>query len=274
MTARIGAATAATVLVTCVLAAGGAVASATRHRGLAVRPTQTLAALLRAEPVYTSFRPGRSRETTISAKRPITGEQTVLPVVARAKTRYGTRWLQVMVPGRPNGRRGWITQQGTVLTETVWHLVVSIAGRRIFVYKHGLLIRSYSAIVGKPSTPTPPGQFFVEEDVTMRPGAPGAPFALALSARSDALRTFNGGPGQIAIHGLENLGGTLGTAESHGCVRLSTPAITWLIDRIAPGTPVTITGHWSAGSRTGQSTKPAEADSRLPGDAGTRRSGS
>ncbi len=69
----------------------------------------------------------------------------------------------------------------------------------------------------------------------------GAPFALALSARSNVLQEFEGGPGQIAIHGIENLGGTLGTAESHGCIRLDTQAITWLANRIAPGTPVTIT---------------------------------
>jgi lipoprotein-anchoring transpeptidase ErfK/SrfK len=110
----------------------------------------------------------------------------------------------------------------------------------LVVYRYGRVERSFPAIVGKPSTPTPQGQFFVEESVIMPRGAPGAPFALALSARSNVLQEFDGGPGQIAIHGLENLGGTLGTAESHGCVRLGLQAITWLIARIAPGTPVTI----------------------------------
>jgi L,D-transpeptidase catalytic domain len=206
-----------------------------------VKPTQVLAMLLRPHPVYTSFHAHRSWLTTVSATRPITGEETVLPVVGHATTKDGTRWLRVMVPGRPNGRRGWITQQGTALTTTVWHLVVSTSERRVFAYKRGRIVRSFAAIVGKPSTPTPQGQFFVEEDVPMLPGAPGAPFALALSARSNVLQEFEGGPGQIAIHGIENLGGTLGTAESHGCIRLSTQAITWLADRIAPGTPVTIT---------------------------------
>lgn len=75
----------------------------------------------------------------------------------------------------------------------------------------------------------------------MPPDSAGAPFALALSARSDALKTFEGGPGQIALHGLENLGGTLGTAVSHGCVRLASPSIRWLADHIPSGTRVTIT---------------------------------
>ena len=75
----------------------------------------------------------------------------------------------------------------------------------------------------------------------MSPGEPGGPFALATSARSNVLQEFEGGPGQIALHGLNNVGGTLGTAVSHGCVRLDTGAMRWLVARIGPGVPVTIT---------------------------------
>jgi lipoprotein-anchoring transpeptidase ErfK/SrfK len=178
---------------------------------------------------------------TVSAVRPITGERTVLPVVGHVTTADGTRWLSVMLPGRPNGHRGWITQRGTVSAATSWHIVVRTASRRVIVYRHGRIERTFLAVVGKASTPTPHGQFFVEESVVMPAGAAGAPFALALSARSDVLQEFDGGPGQIAVHGLENLGGTPGTAVSHGCIRLGLSAITWLITRIAPGTPVTIT---------------------------------
>jgi lipoprotein-anchoring transpeptidase ErfK/SrfK len=110
------------------------------------------------------------------------------------------------------------------------------------VYRYGRLVRSLGAIVGKPGTPTPHGHFFVEESIRMRPGAAGGPFALALSARSNVLQQFEGGPGQIAIHGIANLGGTLGTAASHGCVRVSNRSVTWLITRIPAGAPVAITG--------------------------------
>jgi lipoprotein-anchoring transpeptidase ErfK/SrfK len=54
------------------------------------------------------------------------------------------------------------------------------------------------------------------------------------------LQEFEGGPGQIALHGLDNIGGQLGTAVSHGCIRMSDNAITWLAARIDPGTPITI----------------------------------
>jgi lipoprotein-anchoring transpeptidase ErfK/SrfK len=96
-------------------------------------------------------------------------------------------------------------------------------------------------VVGKRSTPTPRGRFFVEEAVALSADDAGSPFALAASARSRVLQEFDGGPGQIAIHGTGQLGGTLGTAASHGCVRLSSGAITWLVRRIRSGAPLTIT---------------------------------
>jgi lipoprotein-anchoring transpeptidase ErfK/SrfK len=145
-----------------------------------------------------------------------------------------------MLPGRPDGSTGWIAQSGTRELVTGWRIAVDLAARRLSVYHDGRTVRTFQAVVGKPSTPTPTGQFFVEETVQMPAGHPGGPFALALSARSNVLQQFEGGPGQIAIHGRADLGGTLGAAESHGCVRLATASIDWLAARIDPGTPVQI----------------------------------
>jgi lipoprotein-anchoring transpeptidase ErfK/SrfK len=159
----------------------------------------------------------------------------VLPVLA-----HHGQWLQVRLPGRPNGHTGWISRQKTVRSYTAWHIVVDPARRRIIVYRHGRAFRIFSAVVGKPSTPTPTGQFFVEESIALRSTDVGAPFALALSARSNVLQEFAGGPGQIALHGLDNVGGVLGTAASHGCVRLADATMRWLVTRIGDGTPVTV----------------------------------
>jgi lipoprotein-anchoring transpeptidase ErfK/SrfK len=123
---------------------------------------------------------------------------------------------------------------------TYWHVVVKTSVRQVAVYSHGHRAGVFEAVVGKPSTPTPVGEFFVEESVRLPSYAVGAPFALALSARSKVLQEFDGGPGQIALHGLLNVGGIPGTAVSHGCIRLDTGAIRWLAARIGPGTPVSI----------------------------------
>lgn len=178
--------------------------------------------------------------TTVSPTRPITGERTALPVLARAIDTGGIPWLRVLLPGRPNSSSGWIAQQGTRTAFTSWSLRVDPRRRRVSAYWQGRLVKAFPAVVGKPSTPTPAGHFFVEETVQMRAGEPGGPYALTLSARSDVLQEFEGGPGQIGIHGRNNLGGHLGSAESHGCVRLATSSIAWLAARIGPGVPVRI----------------------------------
>jgi lipoprotein-anchoring transpeptidase ErfK/SrfK len=178
---------------------------------------------------------------TISPRRPITGVRTALPVIGRSVAPDGRPLLHVLLPGRPNGSRGWIEQGGTTVARTSWRIEVRTAGRRVLVYHRGRLVRSFVAIVGKPSTPTPHGLFFVEESVRMPASGPGAPYALALSAHSDVLQEFVGGPGQVAIHGLAHLTGELGTASSHGCIRLGDQSIRWLAAHIAPGVPVRIT---------------------------------
>jgi L,D-transpeptidase-like protein len=206
-----------------------------------VRLTQPLVLLLDAHSVHRDSNGASPLTTQLAAQRPITGEPTTLPVIARRNGPEGTLWLDVMLPGRPNGSSGWISGAGTRELQTSWSLTVDLGRRLVRAYLHGRVLRSFPAVVGKPSTPTPTGQFFVEETLQMAPGEVGGPFALALSARSDALQSFEGGPGQIAIHGRGGgLGGTLGQAESHGCVRLETSSIEWLAARIGPGTPVII----------------------------------
>lgn len=220
--------------------AGSAQAAATTA---AVQPTQRLAKLVSAHKVFSGPGPGSVPLRRVSARRPLTGERTVLPVLGSREGTDGLRWFRVRLPGRPNGRTGWIRERKTTASTTAWHVVVNIAERRVIVYRQGRPVRAMSGIVGKPSTPTPHGEFFVEEDVQLlRSSDIGGPFAIALSARSDVFQEFEGGPGQIALHGLVNVGGTLGTAASHGCVRLDNDAMRWLVQRIGPGVPVTVTG--------------------------------
>lgn len=214
-------------------------APSTAAQRVAVGPSQEIAVLI--EPQTAVLLPdGSSGTRRVLASRPLTGAQTALPVLARGVTSAGVARLLVMLPGRPNDTRGWIEQRGTRKATTDWRLVVETARHRLLVYRRGQLVRDVAASVGKPATPTPHGHFFVEESVQMPAGNPGGPFALALSAHSNVLRTFEGGSGQIAIHGIENLDGALGTASSHGCVRLADKDIRWLAAHIAPGVPVDV----------------------------------
>jgi lipoprotein-anchoring transpeptidase ErfK/SrfK len=218
--------------------------AAPRKRHTAAPPvvatSQRLVALVSSREVFAGPASDARRLGRVRATRPYTRERTTLPVLGASVTPSGRVWLHVSLPGRPNGHLGWIMQKGTVAASTSWHIVVDLSRRRVTVYRHGHVVRAARAVVGKPSTPTPRGAFFVEETIKLAPTAVGAPDALALSARSNVLRSFDGGPGQIGLHGLMNVGGVPGTAASHGCVRLSTSMMRWLGRRIGPGTPVTI----------------------------------
>jgi L,D-transpeptidase catalytic domain len=230
--------TASLLVTACLLGiTAGSAAAAMPTRAQA---TQELAALLTAHSAHREPSAESPRTLFVPADRPITGEQTTLPVFGHSTAPRGAQWLHVMLPGRPDGSTGWIVQNGTRELITGWRMAVDLAARRLRVYHDGRTIRTFRAVIGKPSTPTPTGQFFVEETVQMPVGHPGGPFALALSAHSNVLQKFEGGPGQIAIHGREDLGGTLGAAESHGCIRLATASIDWTAAHIDPGTPVKI----------------------------------
>jgi L,D-transpeptidase catalytic domain len=204
------------------------------------KPTQELAALLASHEARSEPALGAASLGLVQARRSITEERTVLPVFGHRTDGEGLQWLHVRLPGRPNGRAGWIRQRATLASATSWHIVVDTFRRRVIVYKDGRPVRIVKAVVGKPATPTPRGEFFVEEAIQLRAADVGAPFALALSARSNVLQEFDGGPGQIALHGLANVGGVLGSAASHGCVRLDNGTMRWLVVRIGPGVPVTI----------------------------------
>lgn len=223
------------------VAAASVALSVPRRAAALGPPTQPLTALLAAHEAYAQ--PGASAQPLelVAARRPLTGERTVLPVLATWTSARSARWLDVMLPGRPNGRTGWISGTATRAMNTTFAIVVDTTTRELTVYQHGRPVRTASVVVGKPSTPTPIGRFFVEEVVQLAPKAVGAPYAFALSARSNVLQEFDGGPGQIALHGLENVGGTPGTAVSHGCVRLTNATLAWMVTRIGPGVLVTIT---------------------------------
>ncbi len=204
----------------------------------AVPKTQALAILLDDHVARTRPSASARRIESVPSVLPLTRTRTVLPVLERR----GNAWMRVMLPGRPNGHSGWIRTYRTRPSSTAWALRVDLSARRVTAYRGGVVQRRFRAIVGTPSTPTPRGRFFIEEAIRIAASHPGGPYALAVSARSTVLQEFDGGPGQIALHGVVGLPGALGSASSHGCVRLSTAAITWLAARVGRGVPVTVVG--------------------------------
>lgn len=222
------------------MVAGGPPAGSARAAGPRPPASHRLVVLMKDHVARTMPRRGARRIEKVSARRPLTGVRTVLPVLGVARDGDGGRWLHVRLPGRPNGHKGWLPASHTRRASTAWHIAVKLSTRRVTVFHHGRPQRRFLAVVGTDATPTPRGRFFVEEAVRLAPGDAGGPYALATSARSTVLQEFDGGPGQIALHGTDGLTGAPGSAASHGCIRLSTRAITWLARRVGAGTPITV----------------------------------
>jgi lipoprotein-anchoring transpeptidase ErfK/SrfK len=169
-----------------------------------------------------------------------------LMVIARARAARGRCWVEVRVPWRPNGSTGWINADRVVLERTPWRIAVSTSRRTLTLFRAGEAVRTVPVVVGKPATPTPDGLFAVWWAVPWHPDDFLGSWVLDLTAHSDALQQFDGGDGTVAIHGRggASLQDPLGTARSHGCIRLSNDTIDWLVRTIGPsrlpGTPVQI----------------------------------
>jgi len=177
----------------------------------------------------------------IAARTPLTGSQVVLPILGRATGPGGGNWLRVRLPTRPNETTGWVPASAGSLGSTPWRIVVHRRGRRAVVFEDAKQRAVFPVVVGKPSTPTPLGTFFVVEMVHLAPGVTEGPWALATSAYSNVLREYDGGPGQVALHGTVGLSDPLGTFSSHGCIRFAPAAISWIARHVDQGTPVVVT---------------------------------
>jgi lipoprotein-anchoring transpeptidase ErfK/SrfK len=151
-------------------------------------------------------------------------------------------WLQVLLPIRPNGSKGWIKAADVTLAETSYRVEIDREAFTFMVYDGDRAVRTGKVATGEAGTPTPPGRYFFTELVKPADegGAYGA-YAFGLSGFSPVLKSFAGGPGQLAIHGT-NKPSAIGRRVSHGCVRISNDDITWMAKNLAIGTPVVIKG--------------------------------
>jgi uncharacterized repeat protein (TIGR01451 family) len=225
------------------LAAGAPAAAASPHPGAPTVRAAWVAHIVIATPGRSEPAAGR-RQTTTSPIADGGDGPVALLVLGVRRLHDGTTWLRVLLPQRPNGTSVWIDSDLVQLSRTPWRIEVSLEERTVSLLHDGRLTDRWLAVVGKPSAPTPTGLFSVYQRVRQpNPNAFLGTWALLLSGFSNALREFDGGPGRFAIHGR---GGTslldpLGTARSHGCIRINNTAVDVLASDAAEGTPVQIT---------------------------------
>ena len=166
-------------------------------------------------------------------------------LVLRSAVHHGRLWLCVLLPIRPNGATGWIPRDNVTLLSTRYWITVNKRTRTVTIYRDGRRVHRYEAVIGKPATPTPDGLAAIyEKDPQPDAGGFLGPWALPLTVLSNVLENFGGGPGRVAIHGRAgaSLQDPLGSARSHGCIRIDNSPIVWMAQHIPQGTPVQIVG--------------------------------
>ncbi len=149
-------------------------------------------------------------------------------------------WVEVYLPVRPNGASGFVRRADVTLTQNPYAIEVRLGEFRLIVRNGEEVVMDTTIAEASANTPTPGGLYFTTELIkTPNPGGAYGPYAYGLSGFSEVLQTFNGGPGQLGIHGT-NQPQLLGTKVSHGCIRLSNDDITSLANLLPLGVPVTI----------------------------------
>ena len=188
---------------------------------------------IRAHPSVGSRRVGRLHALTED------GVPEVYLALRSHRTRRHGLWIRVRIPGRPNGRKGWVPRNA------LGHLHAVTTALRIAKVPSRATLRREGRIVwrspighGAPGTATPSGRFYIRERLDNRGGDPVyGPVAFGTSAYS-ALSDWPGG-GVIGIHGTDQPWLIPGR-PSHGCIRVPNPAIRRLARLMPIGTPVRI----------------------------------
>lgn len=188
---------------------------------------------IRRSPSQTAPRVGRLHLRTED------GFAEVYPVLRRVTDGDGRTWLRIRRAKRPREQRGWVRDTALgPLYRVATRLDVDRQRLRATLYRAGKRIWRSAIGVGKASTPTPAGHFWIREKFTVRePGGMYGPRAFGTSAYS-RLSDWPGG-GVIGIHGTD-APSLIPGRPSHGCVRVPNRAIKRLYRLMPIGTPIDV----------------------------------
>jgi hypothetical protein len=151
----------------------------------------------------------------------------------------GRTWIHIRVPGRPNGRTGWVTRDDLgPLFEVATMLRVDRRKLRATLLRAGKVIWTSPVGIGRSATPTPAGHYWIRSRLKgLGGGTAYGPWAFGTAAYS-RLSDWPGG-GVIGIHGT-NEPRLIPGRPSHGCIRVPNDRIRKLARLMPVGTPVEI----------------------------------
>jgi lipoprotein-anchoring transpeptidase ErfK/SrfK len=175
--------------------------------------------------------------TTLAQFRPDFHPRTVMALDERLDASGAPAWYRISVPGRPNGRTGWIPAAAANVEPVDRWLVIYRGSRKFELYVDGVVRRTGPVAVGARGMETPIGLFFVQSRFVPSKYPILGAFAFETSGYSK-LSDWPGG-GVVGVHGT-NTPWLIGQAVSHGCVRLRNSDVLALRKLVRVGTPVKI----------------------------------
>jgi lipoprotein-anchoring transpeptidase ErfK/SrfK len=209
--------------------------------------------LLLSDRAAETYRWAFVRHRTLARTGPSRSAPTITPITFRTPELYrnaiqvldgvryrsGRTWVRIRLAVLPNGTTGWVPRgalEGFQKVHT--RLVIVQRALRATLYRRGRPVFSAIVGVGQPQWPTPRGEFYVREKLSGYDAPAYGPRAFGLNARSTKLTDWPGG-GFVGIHGTD-APQILPGRVSHGCVRMTNPAILTLFRLMPLGTPVSI----------------------------------
>ncbi len=148
-------------------------------------------------------------------------------------------WIQVELPGRPNGQTGWVPRAALGSVHVVrGYLRIDRSSLRATLFGEDGPLSSAPIGVGKPSTVTPAGHFYVMEKLITLDDPAYGPYAIGTGAYAPTLSEWPGG-GVVGTHGTDEPQLTPGR-PSHGCIRMHNEDVARLWRIIALGTPIDV----------------------------------
>ncbi len=178
--------------------------------------------------------PSSSTPASTPARRPASTTATPRMAVRKLQAKYG---LEV------DGIVG-----GNVLNALSGQIVVDIGDLRLYLYRDGVLIKSYRVATGQPAYPTPTGTYSIvnmQKDPTwLPPDSDWAKEAKPIPPGTEnplGTRWMGTSAPGVGIHGVPpSEDSSIGTYASHGCIRMHNWDAVDLFERVVIGMPVII----------------------------------
>ena len=154
----------------------------------------------------------------------------------------GDEWVEVELPMRPNGMRGWIRPDGFDWSTVTHHIHVDLSDRTLRLFDGDRFLLGARAAVGKPITPTPIVSGYIVEKIPNHDGSRPVVYGdwiLMLSFFSEVVLSFEGRPFRLSLHGT-HAPELLGEAITNGEIRVPNEIIETIASEAPLGTAINI----------------------------------